>query len=71
MDKIFQYYKITNVKPDYHILESPYYNSSNKRIIFNGKDLELHYSDEFHTYIEEPLKYTVGGSEKKVIILSI
>ena len=60
MEKINQYYKITNIKPEYHILDPPYYVPSKKRIIFNGKELELHYLNEFKTYLENET-FKIGG----------
>ena len=59
MDKIKQYHKITNIKPEYHILIAPFYNPSRKRIIFNGKELELHYSNEFKMYIDEKINLNI------------
>jgi|GEM_PF-4439142 len=70
MDKIKQYYEITNVKPDYHTLKLAYYKPSRKRILFNGKELELHYQEEFQTYADE--KEVFGGKElnsKKALII--
>jgi hypothetical protein len=54
MDKIKQYLQITNIKPEYHILEQPYYKVTKKKLILNGKELELYYLDEFDSYIENP-----------------
>lgn len=51
MEKIKQYYKITNIKPEYHVLYTPFYKPSKKRILLNGKELELHYIEEFGFYI--------------------
>lgn len=70
MDKIKQYYKMTNIKPEYHVLEAPYYTPSKKRIIFNGKELELHYSNEFHTYLDEDT-FKIGGNENKMIVMNL
>lgn len=55
MEKIIQYYKITNIKPEYHVLHKPLYKPSRKRIILNGKELELHYLAEFGTYVNEEI----------------
>jgi hypothetical protein len=66
MDKINQYYKISQVKPEYHVLFAPYYIPSKKRIILNGKELELHYYTEFQTYIEGDPASFIGGCEKKI-----
>lgn len=74
MEKINQYYKITNVKPEYHRLDPPYYKPSKKRIMFNGKELELHYLNEFKTYISDETiqdfkKSITGGSDSKKILV--
>jgi len=69
MNQIYQYYKITNVKPDYYKLVSPYYNASKKRIIFNGKEVELHYSTEFKIYTEDQSK-KIGSSELNVLCIN-
>ena len=53
MDKIKQYYQISLVKPEYHIIYPPFYKASLKRIKFNGLELELHYSKEFDSYFTE------------------
>lgn len=81
MDKIKQYYQITNVKPEYYVLISSYFKPSRKRIIFNGKELELHYNDEFKIYLEDELhKFSrkenlIGASEevneKNLVLLII
>lgn len=52
MEKILQYYKIADIKPEYHTLYMPFYKPSKKRILFNGKELELHFDDEFQVYKE-------------------
>jgi len=75
MDKIQQYYKITNVKPEYHVLYIPYHKPSKKRIVLNGNELELHYVDEFSVYVEKNNELKVGAgplqiSEKKNLFVS-
>lgn len=52
MDKIKQYYNITNIKPDYFELELPLYRATKKRITLNGQELELFYNDELNYYFE-------------------
>ena len=74
MDKITQYYQITNVKPEYYVLDPPYYKASKKRIIFNGKELELHYENEFGAYVENLYKFdpkVLGGYQKKILCINI
>ena len=72
MDKIRQYNKITDVKPEYYNLYIPMNKASKKKIIFNGKELELHYVKEFGTYVDDPHEFKVGGSEKnKITCLSL
>lgn len=66
MDQIRQYQKVTNVKPDYHVLRIPFDRPSKKRIIFNGKELELHYDREFGIYVEEIEEYKRLRPERKL-----
>lgn len=67
MDKIKQYYKLTNIKPEYYALTIPYYTASKKRITFNAKELILYYLEEFGIYTDIIEKR--GGSEKIEIFL--
>ena len=79
MDKITQYYKLTNIKPDYYTLNLPYYVATKKRIVFNGKELELHYVNEFGVYAETEAKAkaeakderTKGGATQKITIVDM
>lgn len=71
MEKIFQYYKITNIKPEYHILNSSFIKPSKKRIYFNGKELELQYLKEFGSYITREEIMTKRGRNEfgKILVL--
>ena len=62
MEKIKQYYRISNIN---NTTISPYYAPSKSRIILNKKELELYYNDEFGTYFELNVK---GSSEFIYII---
>lgn len=68
MDKIKQYYKICDIKPEYYNIYDQFTKPSRKKIVFNGRELELYYVNEFGTYVDEPIDYKVGGSEKNKII---
>lgn len=70
MNKIHQYIRITNIKPEYHILENIINKPSIKRITLNGKELELHYIDEFGAYVEKPYVFT-GSFDKKILIINL
>ena len=64
MDKIIQYHKLSIVKPEYSIAYKPYMKPSPKKIILNGKELELYYSTEFGSYVAN-IEYAkkVGGKD--------
>jgi hypothetical protein len=51
MEKITQYLKICQVRPDYQNLFTPYQSSSRKRITFNLEEIELHYQEDFGIYL--------------------
>jgi hypothetical protein len=54
MDRILQYQKLIDVKPEYYILSTPYRQASHKRFIFNVKELELWYDEEFDVFTPGP-----------------
>jgi hypothetical protein len=55
MDKITQYYKITEIKPKTHELLMPFYKTSPEKINMNLNTIDLYYN-----------KYT-GAYEEKII----
>jgi len=67
MDKIKQYYLITEAKPEYQTLILPFIKPSKKKIIFNKLELELQYINELGIYVDAELK--VGGDDAKKIIV--
>ncbi len=72
MNKISQYYKLSEIKPDYHKLLLPYNVSSRKKILFNEKELELHYVNEFKIYIADNFtSKPIKGANENVQILFI
>lgn len=54
MEKIQQYLKICQIRPDYQILVTPYHQASRKRIIFNLEETELQYQEDFGIYLPMP-----------------
>jgi hypothetical protein len=69
MEKIQQYYKLAAIKPEYSILHKPYFRPSAKKIILNGKELELFYVAEFDSYVPNIEAAKKGGGEKNILIL--
>lgn len=60
MEKIRQYYKISDIKPKYHELVMPYYKTSPSRIDINLDELELYYNKHLDMF----KKFSVtGGAE--------
>lgn len=64
MEKIQQYLKINDIRPDYHRLLAPYERPSHKKIVMNLKEIELHYQKEFGIFIPAPNPPTRGGVEE-------
>lgn len=75
MDKILLYQKISEIKPEYRKLHPPYVNPSASKILFNLKELDLHYLEEFGAYVtidklkEFENKGKKGGGPKKQILV--
>lgn len=71
MDRILQYQKLTNIKPEYHQLRTPYYQTSRYRFRYNIKEISLWYSEELGIFIDEDRKNRrdqknqTGNKEKK------
>jgi hypothetical protein len=60
MDRIRQYHKLSEVKPDYYKLEIPILKPSHKRLVFTTKELQMWLHQEFGVYTEKKSK--IGGS---------
>jgi hypothetical protein len=72
MDLIKQYYKLDEIKPAYYQTPVPYFAPSNKRVIFNMKELELHYNENFDVYLKSTKnnKIKTGGKPRKITIFT-
>lgn len=55
MDRIRQYQDLIEITPEYHKLSTPLQKLSIKRVKFNKQELELHYYNEFGTYLTDEL----------------
>jgi hypothetical protein len=56
MNRIRQYQKILEIKPEYHVLRRPFEQASQKRFIFNVHEMNLWLGEDGSTYLEEPDK---------------
>lgn len=61
MDKLKQYYTISEIKPDYHRLLAPYNRPGQQKIKMNLAEISLYYLREFGIYI--PDKPVEGSAE--------
>jgi hypothetical protein len=74
MERIKQYYKLTNIKPKYYELMIPYYKTSKAKIQSNLNELELYYNSYSNMYEEttREIKEKKGGLEDdKVVVLQV
>ena len=73
MDTLVLYQKITDIKPPYHQLTPAHNRPSAKRVQFNLKELDLHYLEEFKSYVTADTLKKFGGREnrgkQKIIVI--
>lgn len=69
MDKIRQYQQISEVKPEYYRLATPYTKPTIKRIRFNLKETQMYYDNG--VYVKGEHARTGGDSDKKECLIFI
>lgn len=65
MDKIQQYYSITDIKPFYNKTYNPFHKSGPLKIKYNERELELHYLEDLGVWTDSSKKK--GGYETEKI----
>jgi len=71
MEVLKQYYELSDIKPKYHRVVAPFYNSSARKIQFNLKELDLHYLNQFGVYVDvQDFQKIKGGRNNSIIIIN-
>lgn len=64
MDYLLQYYRLLEIKPEFHRLSPPYLRPSQQRFRMNVEELDLWYNGSAFV-TERPEKTETGGSASK------
>lgn len=71
MDRIHQYHKLSEVKPDYYKLEVPILRATHQRAVFTTKELDLWLQKEFDVYSVSPARKKTGAAQSGITCVGL